>query len=161
MSIQSDPQLQGIKELMVNSGLSEEAAGKICEVMIGYGNDYKRRVDEEYTARVEQARKICIEETEAHKLELGRRMQIFLEAKDHQIGQTLARQNAGREGEAPNRSWPGFRPCLRACRLVAMSLSRVRTTSCSGPSGSSRRSAIPGHRHRQPSDRAGREGHEA
>jgi len=96
----NDPQLQQIKDLMVQCGLSEDAANKICESIVGYGHSYKAKIDEEYAARVEAARKICVEETEAHKLELARRLQIFLEAKSQQIEQLISRQAATREGEA-------------------------------------------------------------
>jgi hypothetical protein len=95
-----DPQLQQVKNLMIQCGLSEEAAGKICESIVNSNTAYKAKIDEEYAARVEAARKICVEETEAHKLELARRLQIFLEAKSQQIEQLISRQVVVREGEA-------------------------------------------------------------
>lgn len=97
-----DQQLQQIQELMTKCGLSEEAASKICDSIIGYSNTYKAKIDEEYATRVEAARKICVEETEAYKLELARRLQVYLEARSQHIEQNIARQVAVREGEAQN-----------------------------------------------------------
>ena len=95
-----DHELEKINGLMVECGLSAESAGKICEAIMNYTGTYKATLDEQYTAKLEAARKICIEETEAHKLETSRRVQVFLEARTEQIEQSIANKVAVKEGEA-------------------------------------------------------------
>jgi hypothetical protein len=51
-------------------------------------------------SKVEQAKKVCIEETEAHKRELARRVQIFCETKGAAIEAQIAKQSALNESEA-------------------------------------------------------------
>lgn len=92
--------MEQIKLLLEKCGIRPELGQKICEALDSYTAAYKHKVDAEYAARVEAAKKICIEETEAHKLELARRLQIFCEAKGMQIEQQISRQAAVREGEA-------------------------------------------------------------
>jgi len=89
-----------IKELMVKSGVSEEAANQICESLNTYKDKLKTEYDEQFNARLKKAKHICLEETDAHKAELSRRVQIFLEAKSAAIEESLLRQSAQRETES-------------------------------------------------------------
>jgi len=89
-----------IKQLLQKSGLSSEAADKICESLDSYTAQVKQKLDEEFKARLAKAKQICLEETEAHKAELSRRVQIFLETKGPAIEESITRQAANRETEA-------------------------------------------------------------
>lgn len=89
-----------IKQLLEKSGLSTEAASQICESLDSYTTQVKQNLDEEFKARLEKAKKVCLEETEAHKAELSRRVQVFLETKGPAIEETLTRQMAERETES-------------------------------------------------------------
>lgn len=89
-----------IKALLEKAGVSPELAGKICESLDGYKTTLREQFDKEYAAKVEQAKAVCIEETEAHKRELARRVQIFCETKGAAIEAQLAKQSALNESEA-------------------------------------------------------------
>ena len=89
-----------IRQLLQKSGLSTEAASSICESLDGYAAQVKQKFDEEFQARLAKAKQVCLEETEAHKAELSRRVQVFLETKGPAIEESLSRQAANRETEA-------------------------------------------------------------
>jgi hypothetical protein len=89
-----------IKALLEKAGVKSELAARICESMDSYKTTLRERYDEEYAAKVEQAKTVCIEETEAHKRDLARRLQIFCETKGARIEAQLAKQSALNESEA-------------------------------------------------------------
>lgn len=89
-----------IKALLEKAGVKSELAGKICESLDNYKTSLREQFNQEYAAKVEQAKKVCIEETEAHKRELARRVQIFCETKGAAIEAQLAKQSALNESEA-------------------------------------------------------------
>lgn len=92
--------MEKIRELLQKSGLSSETADQICESLDRYTAGVKTQCDEEFQARLAKAKQVCLEETEAHKVELSRRLQIFLETKGPAIEEAIARQAANRETEA-------------------------------------------------------------
>ena len=89
-----------IKSLLQKAGVSEELATQICESLNVYRSTLREEFEKEYTAKVQKAKQVCLEETEAHKLELARRLQIFCEAKGTAIEAQLAKQSAFSESEA-------------------------------------------------------------
>ncbi|MEO5366031.1 MAG: hypothetical protein H7831_06700 [Magnetococcus sp. WYHC-3] len=89
-----------IKALLEKSGCKPELVNSICESLEGYKTGLREQFEAEYNAKVEQAKKVCIEETEAHKRELARRLQIFCETKSAAIEAQVARQTALSESEA-------------------------------------------------------------
>ena len=89
-----------IKALLEKAGVKSELAGQICESLDNYKTTLREQFNNEYAAKVEQAKKVCIEETEAHKRELARRVQIFCETKGAAIEAQLAKQSALNESEA-------------------------------------------------------------
>jgi len=89
-----------IKALLQKAGVSEDLAVQIVESLDGYKTTLREQFEKEYAGKVEQAKKVCIEETEAHKRELARRLQIFCETKGAAIEAQLAKQSALSESEA-------------------------------------------------------------
>ena len=89
-----------IKALLEKIGVKPELATKICESLNNYKTTLREQLEQEYSAKVEQAKRVCIEETEAHKRELARRVQIFCETKGAAIEAQLAKQSALNESEA-------------------------------------------------------------
>lgn len=89
-----------IKELLKKCNLSDEAAQKICESLDRYATTLKQQYDEEFRGRLKEAKKVCLDETNAHKAELARRLQVFLEAKSAAIEEQIARQAANKKAEA-------------------------------------------------------------
>lgn len=91
---------QKILELLTKAGCKPELVKAIGESLANYKTTIREQFEADYTAKVEQAKKLCIEETESHKREIARRLQIYLETKDAAITGHLERQAALRESEA-------------------------------------------------------------
>lgn len=92
-----------IKELLEQAGLSSELAEKICESLASYKDSIREQFQRDYSAKVEQAKRVCVEETEAHKRDLARRLQIFCETKGSAIEAQIAKQSALNESAAVSR----------------------------------------------------------
>jgi hypothetical protein len=89
-----------IKQLLQKAGVSEELAAQICESLANYQKTLREQFEKEYAHKVGEVKKVCVEETEAHKRELARRVQIFCETKGAAIEAHLAKQSAISESEA-------------------------------------------------------------
>jgi len=92
--------MEKIKNLLEQAGVKPDLAKQICESLSTYKQTLREQFESEYSAKVQEAKKVCIEETEAHKCELARRLQIFCEAKGAAIEAQLAKQSALSESEA-------------------------------------------------------------
>lgn len=92
--------MEKIKQLMVKAGISAEAANKICESVATYTDQLRSTMEEEFKGRLDKAKQVCLEETEAHKIELSRRLQIWLETKSESVRQQLVKQSAERSTQA-------------------------------------------------------------
>lgn len=86
--------MQRIIDLLNKSGVSQDLALAITESLEDYKTSVRSQFETDYAAKVEQAKKVCLEETESHKRELVRRLQIFLETKNTAIESGIARQSA-------------------------------------------------------------------
>ncbi len=91
---------QKILDLLTKAGCKPELVATIGESLGQYKTAIREQYEADFTAKVEQAKKVCIEETEAHKRELSRRLQVFLETKSAAIDAHLQRQSAMNESEA-------------------------------------------------------------
>jgi len=89
-----------IRQLLLKCGMNEESANKICESFESHANQLKAKNEQDFKLRLEQAKKACLEETNAHKAELSRRVQIFLEAKNAAIEESIQKHTADRETES-------------------------------------------------------------
>jgi hypothetical protein len=94
---------QKILDLLQKAGCKPELVTAIGESFVSYKETIREQFEADYTAKVEQAKKVCIEETEAHKRELARRLQVFLETKGAAIEATIARQSALSESAATSK----------------------------------------------------------
>lgn len=92
-----------IKNLLTKAGCKPELVDSIVESMGNYKETIREQLEAEYAAKVEEAKKVCIEETEAHKRELSRRLAIFCETKSAAIEAQLAKKSALNESEAESR----------------------------------------------------------
>lgn len=89
-----------IKDLLAKSGCKQELVDSICEALEQYKGTLSEKLEADYLCKVEKAKKICIEETEAHKRELARRVQIFCESKVAAIESHIAKNSALSESKA-------------------------------------------------------------
>tara|TARA_R110000751_G_scaffold137165_2_gene240512 strand:- start:655 stop:1383 length:729 start_codon:yes stop_codon:yes gene_type:complete len=92
--------MKKIKALLEKSGAKPEVSQQICESLESYKKTLREQFESEYSAKIEEAKKICIEETEIHKQKLARRVQIFCETKSAAVESALTRQSAIKESEA-------------------------------------------------------------
>lgn len=92
-----------IKSLLEKAGCKSELVDKIVESLSKYKDTIREQLESEYAAKVEEAKKVCIEETESHKRELARRLQIFCETKSATIEAQLANKSALNESAAETR----------------------------------------------------------
>lgn len=92
-----------IKTLLEKSGCKPELVDQIVNVLDNYKTTVREEFNTEYAAKIEQAKKVCIEETESHKRELARRLQVFCETKSAAIEAQLAKRSALNETEAESR----------------------------------------------------------
>lgn len=92
-----------IKNLLVKSGCKQELVEEICKSLVAYKTELQESLAAEQTSKLEEAKRICIEETEAHKRDLSRRVQIFCDTKSVTIESQLAKQSALNESEAEAR----------------------------------------------------------
>jgi hypothetical protein len=89
-----------IKVLLEKSGCKPELVAGICNALDQYKTSITEQFNKELANRVERAKKVCVEETESHKRELARRLQIFCEAKSAAIESSLSRQQGAVETTA-------------------------------------------------------------
>jgi hypothetical protein len=89
-----------IQALLEKAGVNPELSTQICESLENYKTSLREQFDTDYQAKIEQAKQVVVEETEAHKRELARRVQIFCETKGAAIEAQLTKQSALNESEA-------------------------------------------------------------
>lgn len=92
-----------IKTLLEKSGCNPELTDKIVESLSKYKETVRNEFQRDYDAKIAEAKKVCLEETESHKRELARRLQIFCESKSAAIDAELARKSAINESETETR----------------------------------------------------------
>ena len=92
--------MEKIKQLMIEAGLSEEAAANICEALETHQTDVRNRFEESYVEKINRAKQVCEAEVESHKRNLEKRLQIYCEAKAAEIDRVLAKQAQERDTEA-------------------------------------------------------------
>lgn len=89
-----------IKSILIQMGISEESTNEFIAVCESWRNEEKEKLHQEYKARIDKAKKVCMEEVEAHKSSLSRGVQVFLENKIEQIGKAAEKHAAIAESEA-------------------------------------------------------------
>jgi len=89
-----------IQDLLVKAGCKPELVSSIVDTLAQYKETVREDFDRDFKARLEQAKRVCVEETEEHKRELARRLQIFCETKSAGIEASVAKQAAMNESKA-------------------------------------------------------------
>lgn len=89
-----------IKALLLQMGISEESTNEFVTVCESWRSEEKEKFNQEYKARIDKAKKICLEEVESHKASLSRGVQVFLENKLDQISKAADKHAAIAESEA-------------------------------------------------------------
>ena len=100
MSDKQKTGLQKIDALLEAMGISEEARKEFVTVCESWHTGEKDKLRREFQSRLERAKQVCAEETEAHKASLSRGVQMFLESRAEEISKASSRQAAIAEPEA-------------------------------------------------------------
>ena len=124
-----------IKNLLIKAGCNPKLVDSILESLDNFKSTVKEEFEQEYAAKIQHAKKICIEETEAHNREMARRLQIFCETKSATIEAQLAKRSAINESEAEARLQKlkdlleGIQPSGSQNGAVAVALERAKKQS--------------------------------
>lgn len=89
-----------LKQLILKCGMSQEFASELCESLDAHEKQLRSGLNEEFKAKLEDAKKRLVEETEQYKMELARRVQVFLESKSAAVEEQLTKQSAIKESAA-------------------------------------------------------------
>lgn len=89
-----------LRALMQKCGIRPELSDKLCESFEQHLVERRKQQDAEFRRMQEEAKRVCLEEVGAHKLDLARRLQIFCEAKGAHVEQVVAKQTAIKESAA-------------------------------------------------------------
>jgi small-conductance mechanosensitive channel len=92
--------LDKIGALLEQMGITEEARKEFLTVCENWYNNKKQELQTEFDTRLGKAKKVCIEETEAHKASLSRGLKLFLENKVESIRKAAEKNAAIAESEA-------------------------------------------------------------
>jgi len=95
--------LQKISALLKQMGISEEATKEFVAVCESWHGSEKENLKQEFKTRLEKAKKLCVEEVEAHKANLSRGVKIFLEHQGDVIRKASEKSAAIAESEAVNK----------------------------------------------------------
>jgi len=79
---------------------SKELSDSIMESLEKFKADTREEAQAEFAKRLEEAKKVCVEEVETYKSDLAKKVQLFLEAKNSRIEQQIARQSVVKESAA-------------------------------------------------------------
>jgi hypothetical protein len=92
--------MEKIRELVGEIGGSAELAEKLCEELERYSAALKEKNEKELSEKINTVKQICIEEVQKEKVNLARKVGIFLESKQKSIANSMTRQRVAEESEA-------------------------------------------------------------
>lgn len=95
--------LKKIETILKQMGISEEATSEFIAVCESWHQDSKDKLQKEYEVRLAKAKKLCIEEVEAHKSNLSRGVKMFLENQGDLIRKASEKNAAIAESDAVNK----------------------------------------------------------
>lgn len=89
-----------IKDLLKQMGASDELIESIISEFNAHDKRVKAKYDEEFKTRLTKAKQICVEEFEAEKRAMARKVEIFLEAHVSKVDREARRQAAIGESDS-------------------------------------------------------------
>lgn len=94
--------LSKITAILKAMNISEETVSEFTAVLENWVADTRKTLNEDYTTKLQQAKKVCLEEVEAYKSNLARGVKVFLESKMGSLEKAAAKRKAIEESEAVN-----------------------------------------------------------
>ncbi len=92
-----------ILALLEQLGASDELAQSIVGAIEEKQTSIREEIDAEYKGKLAKAKEVCVAEVNEHKLELSRKLQLWMESKTDQIEQQIAKQAVVKESAAETR----------------------------------------------------------
>ncbi len=92
--------LSKIESILKKMNISEAAIKEFSGIVNEHFAAKEKALKEEFTQRLNKAKQICVEETEAHKSALARGVQRFIESKVTAIEKAASKKHAIEESEA-------------------------------------------------------------
>lgn len=89
-----------IQEALRKCGISEDAITGIVAILTEHQEGVAAKYKADFEKRVEAAKRICVEETDAYKKELAGKVQICMESIVNKVEQKAAKNVSIREGQA-------------------------------------------------------------
>jgi hypothetical protein len=94
--------LSKITAILKAMKISDETVSEFNAVLENWVADTRKTLNEDYTNKLQQAKKVCLEEVEAYKANLARGVKVFLESKMGSLEKAAAKRKAIEESEAVN-----------------------------------------------------------
>lgn len=92
--------MEKIKSLLGDLGASDELSNALCEEFERYTQSLKEKYEGILRDKIKEAKSICVEEVQREKVNLARKVAVFLESKVNAIEQAAAKQRVVEESEA-------------------------------------------------------------
>jgi len=92
--------MEKMRELLGKLGASKDLSNAVCEHLEQYAKDVKAKANQELHEKVKRAKQICVEEVAREKVNLARKVQIFLESKAKSIEHAMTKQRVAEDTEA-------------------------------------------------------------
>jgi hypothetical protein len=92
--------MEKIKDLLKQLGASQELTESILNELKSFHTRTKKQLDEEFHARLEKAKQVCIEEFDKEKVKLAKKVEVFLESRVNTIDREAQKQAAIGESQS-------------------------------------------------------------
>jgi hypothetical protein len=92
--------MEKIKDLLKQLGATEELTESILNELKSFHTRTKKQLDEEFHARLEKAKQVCLEEFDKEKVKLSKKVEVFLESRANTIDREAQKQAAIGESES-------------------------------------------------------------
>lgn len=92
--------MEKIKDLLKQLGASEELTESILNELQSFQVRTKKQLDEEFHARLEKAKQVCLEEFDKEKIKLAKKVEVFLESRVNTIDREAHKQTAIGESQS-------------------------------------------------------------
>jgi hypothetical protein len=95
--------MEKIIELLKQIGASDDLAKQLCEELKRHDLNLHEKYEKLYKQKLDEAKKICVEEVNKFKSDMARKVSVFLESKVGQIEKRVEQQKAVEELEASSK----------------------------------------------------------
>jgi len=92
--------MQKIREIVKQIGGSDQLADQLVEAVEGHVGEERKKLQEEFQAKIQQAKQVCLREVAEEKQRMARKIEIFIESKVAAIERSAGKTRAIEESAA-------------------------------------------------------------